>query len=487
MSACRRMVAIVRVCINKHKYFVFILISIVLIWSLWLVISREKVSNAQPYISTLIVPHHDLVAKQRSVVFDSIKDRAKGRRIILLSPNHYDMGDSILQTRPDNFTTKFGIIPIDEQLYELVKQLGATDNEATFDSEHGVKTILPDIARTFPGQAILPVIVKSEDYQDKLELLLSKLHTACQDCLLIASADFSHYQPYQLSELHDRTTLRMLEERDEASVKDQRAEVGEPQILFGALRWAGLSGTDSFVLQNHTNSTELTNDYFAEGTTHMFGWYETGKKKTHETFKSFTIASSHNLVNEQYFSELGNRVLWGTDAVHLGGWQNESISSAKYLHLSNDNPAINIMTKSEKDLVVPQDDSIIYLQGTHLNREEWQKLAEQWIDAGADIVVRLSDSYEPPQPLIAYKNRVIAYSLGWFADKDIGDSEAILLHGEFYEDRITIVPSYIVSKGSKPILQRTSQANDVLKSLFQDFENELVSEKGGLLFSLSTK
>lgn len=280
--------------------------------------------TSKTYISTIIVPHHNLVAKERSQLFEAVADREKNRRIILLSTNHYNTGKGTIQTRTTDFTTADNTIQIDDELSELALQNGVVNEPVTFETEHGVKTILPDIATYLRGSTIVPLIIKEDAPKQTISALLEKLHASCQDCLVIASVDFSHYQPYLLSELHDDLTRRGMQNVDTELI-ETKSEIGEPQVLSAAMQWAKLSGTERFIERNHTNATVIEHDYYAEGTTHFFGWYENGTKVTSSPMVSFTFVGDimfdrnvRNTFHPNYydaFNKLGNRVLWGTDVV----------------------------------------------------------------------------------------------------------------------------------------------------------------------------
>jgi poly-gamma-glutamate synthesis protein (capsule biosynthesis protein) len=278
----------------------------------------------QPSISTIIVPHHNLVAKERSALFKDIKDRIKNRNIILLSTNHYNIGSADIQTRKSSFTTSNGTIPINNDLLAVALQNGVAEEPVTFETEHGIKTILPDIAQYAPGSLILPLIIKEDASKESISTLINALYENCSSCVVVASVDFSHYQPFLLSELHDDLTRRALQKLD-ASLIESKSEIGEPQVLSAAIQWAKLANTNAFVEQNHTNATEIEQNYYAEGTTHFFGWYEQGTKAQIDNEVTFTFVGDvmfdrhiRDRFHPNYysvFSKFGNRVLWGTDGI----------------------------------------------------------------------------------------------------------------------------------------------------------------------------
>lgn len=282
----------------------------------WVSLSQMKPTR----ITSVMVPHHDIVAKQRSEMFSLLSKKTNPQTIILASTNHYNQGGAEIQTTSRTLSTKYGEISIDPQMFNLAVSLGAIDTPATFSAEHGISTILPDVKRYFPNAKLLPLIIKDTTDTNQLAAFFDNVYNQHPDCLFIASVDFSHYQPYILSELHDDLSIRALYNADSDAALT-KAEVGEPHILWSAIEWAKRADTTHFVTHNHTNATEIANDYYAEGTTHVFGWYESGAMAIHPPEISFTLTGDMLLpLNKtdqtpELLGKLGDRVLWGTDLV----------------------------------------------------------------------------------------------------------------------------------------------------------------------------
>lgn len=319
-----------------------------------------------PRISTVIAPHHNIVAHERAALFAEIAPRTQNRPIILLAPNHYDSGSATVQLRTQDFTTQYGTVRVNQALASAASDLGAIETPISFEIEHGVKTFLPDIATYYPDTTILPLIIKPDISQSAAEQLLRGLKKACHDCLVMASVDFSHYQPFLLSELHDDLSRRGLSAVD-VELITEKAEIGEVQIARMALLWAHINQTERFVEYHHTNSTDIDKNYYIEGTTHFFGWYEAGAKTPAASEVSFTfvgdiffdraIRDRFHPEYQEAFSQLGDRVLWGTDLV-MGNLEGP-ITQKETLPQQRDTPrfAFSPLARS----------ALSYLHFSHLN------------------------------------------------------------------------------------------------------------------------
>lgn len=288
-------------------------------------------SNPTEEISVIILPHHDIVRTDRQEFLQSVgKKIAQPKTIVLLSPNHYENGRGSIQTTDRVWEISAGTIEPNLAVIDSLQSLASSEPES-FTNEHGIKAVLADVWATFPQAKIVPLLFKSTTSLDQLAALNDRLLGSCADCLVVASVDFSHYQPAILADLHDRLTARSLALLDPAKIlKD--AEVDSPPSLAMSILWAKSRQTNRFVLAKQTNSSRLVGDPDSEGTSHFFATFERGEALTVEPAASFIIGGdmmfgrmiAHTFLAgglEKSLEKLGNRVFWGTDlaAINLEG------------------------------------------------------------------------------------------------------------------------------------------------------------------------
>ncbi|MSR73370.1 AmmeMemoRadiSam system protein B [Candidatus Parcubacteria bacterium] len=318
----------------KKSTWYLLAVVIIIVLLLAFITLRLKNTNQQPeressgaqstQISGIVVPHHDLVKDLRAQLFKEVAKQIKPpQTIILVSPNHYDAGRGQIQTTRKVWSVLGGTISPENHIIDaLVAKNIATDEPLSFTDEHGIYNILGDIHRNFPEAHIVPLILKQLS-PDTLDALHNELLEACADCLLVASVDFSHYQPALLADLHDERTLRFLQNIDTKNLLTE-AEVDSGSSLSLLARWAQSHNTKKFSLWKRTNSGVMYEDSDMETTTHMFGWYESGAQTPAKKEVSFTIAGDTmfaRYVDAVYgknfidaFSVFGERVFWGADA-----------------------------------------------------------------------------------------------------------------------------------------------------------------------------
>mgnify|MGYP001611979966 CR=1 FL=1 len=284
----------------------------------------QIVSTAPPTPLVAVVPHHNLVLDQRQALLKQLSTGSQPETIILVSPNHFAVGsdDVIVADKSWNIQQGTGSLEPNTDLAFLLEQegLASVDNLA-FDTEHGIKNLLPEIAEFFPHSKLLPVIFKESVSPETIQLLLTSLDSACHTCGVIASVDMSHYQPAQLAEIHDIKTLRALTSLDEEEIWE--AEVDSNASLAFLVGWAKKQQVNRFTLVDHTNSGLLANNLDTETTTHIFGYYDAGDAVPAGNVLTFTFGGDGMFGREigyqfqdnfsELFSNLGNRTFWGTD------------------------------------------------------------------------------------------------------------------------------------------------------------------------------
>lgn len=277
------------------------------------------------YPLAAVVPHHDLVKTERKEFFSYLAKNFQPKTIILISPNHFYLGPSDIITTKKDWILKNGkakLYPNNEIIDFLIKEKIASENSLVFDSEHGIKNILPDIIDFFPKAKIVPLIFKEELAISQVKSITETLVKICSSlCGVIVSVDMSHYQPALIAQIHDLKTKRALNNQDVEELS--KIEVDCRSCLMFLAKWASNLGLKNFELFNHTNSGLMFQNYDVETTTHIFGYYSLKKKQNTESYLTFTFGGDVMLGRyigfrfernfKELFSNFGDRTFWGTD------------------------------------------------------------------------------------------------------------------------------------------------------------------------------
>ncbi len=287
--------------------------------------------SAKKTIFGLVIPHHDIVASQRKEFLQEAAKYVQPKTIILVSPNHYDVGKSVIQTVDQNWNLSTGNIGSRSDVIQGLIKNGVGNEPSSFPDEHGIHLVLADIHNAFPKANLVPLIIKSTATREDIFSLIETLVKTCADCLMIASVDFSHYQPALLADLHDQLTIRGMEQLDEESLLT-KAEVDSPAALVLLAKWAERASTKKLVVRNHTNSGEMLGNKDIPTTSHVFAWYEAGKAVLPKSQVTFLFGGDimlgrmigHTFLGQgmrngqaglsHVFDRVGERLFWGVDA-----------------------------------------------------------------------------------------------------------------------------------------------------------------------------
>ena len=162
-----------------------------------------------------IVPHHDLASPLIAEFFAELSASQKPKTIILLGPNHPDLGEKAV-TAQINWETRVGKVEYNNAITsELITKKIAAVDERRLEHEQSITTLIPYIAYYFPGTKIVPLIVTSKNDLIANTKLAEQLVSYLDDeTLLIASIDFSHYLPSDQASRNDKVVEVYIRERN---------------------------------------------------------------------------------------------------------------------------------------------------------------------------------------------------------------------------------------------------------------------------------
>lgn len=286
----------------------------------------SSVDSPKKIISSIVIPHHDLVKPIRQQFLKKLaQNMSEPKTIILVSPNHFDYGAGAVQTTMQSWQLAQGTYqPNVEVISPLLISRSVSLEPASFQDELGIKLLIEDLHNVFPDAKLVPLIIKTGTPNAVVDTLNQKLNENCPNCLMVASVDFSHYQPVVLANEHDALTIRGLLNLD-AKFLHNKAEVDSPATLSLLALWAENHETRRFTIFQHTNSGLLYKNPDLESTSHVFGWYEKGQQEVPEVSVNFLFGGDAMFgrgVEEKFqkvgmdkiFAQFGDRVFWGTDA-----------------------------------------------------------------------------------------------------------------------------------------------------------------------------
>ena len=143
--------------------------------------------------------------------------------IVIIGPNHTGWGAGVSVWDGGDWQTPLGKVQVDSVAAKALCKMGVAelDSQAHI-REHSVEVQVPFLQRIYHGGfRILPICMMLQDYETSAELgrSLSQL-LAGRSSLLIASTDFSHYEPYATAYAKDAKVAEAIVNMDPKAVEE---------------------------------------------------------------------------------------------------------------------------------------------------------------------------------------------------------------------------------------------------------------------------
>ena len=169
--------------------------------------------------------------------------------VVVLGTNHTGYGGEVTVPDPEPWLTPLGEVPVAEELLRKLEELpGVVRDRRAFMREHSVEVQLPFLQYLFGTVPFVPMVVLTQDREtiEEFGAGLAKIVNG-RGVWIIASSDFTHYEPHQVATEKDKAALKEILELDLEGflrvVEERRISicgVGAIGIVIAAARALGL-------------------------------------------------------------------------------------------------------------------------------------------------------------------------------------------------------------------------------------------------------
>lgn len=145
---------------------------------------------------------------------------------VILAPAHYRPGAPFAVWTRGQWETPLGPLTVDDELATALAEAGngfRDDFEPHLGGfgygEHSIEVQLPFLKFAFGDKtpSIVPICVSSHNLERLRkggEILANTISRLQRDAVIIASCDFTHYEPHSLAEVHDREAMNKIVDLD---------------------------------------------------------------------------------------------------------------------------------------------------------------------------------------------------------------------------------------------------------------------------------
>ncbi len=204
-------------------------------------------------VRAVISPHHLFVKDRIASLFKSL-EKYDYDQVIMVGPDHLNDSGYDIVTSSSAWATPYGELSADSVFTEKLLQTDFVDlNERAMSEEFAISGLVSFVKKTWPEASFVPIILSDKVNQEKLDQLLTFIQNNKSDnCLLIASVDFSHYASPSEAEKQDQISNSVIAEMQ----TDQALTipVDSPQSIYVTLNYALNNGANKNKLLSHTNT-----------------------------------------------------------------------------------------------------------------------------------------------------------------------------------------------------------------------------------------
>lgn len=220
-----------------------------------------------------VVPHHLVASSLLTEFFTLLKNREPvPATILLLAPNHGELGERNIQTADFLWQTALGEIATDPKLLRVVEKAGAQLVPQSFENEHSIYNILPYIAHFLPGTRLVPIIFKYQTTSSEIETFSQAVarEVAQGNIFIVSSVDFSHYLSQGEADRKDEETLMAIKNFDTSRIAQFGSEhLDSPASILTLLRLGQILDTTGITVLRHSNSAESIRSRNTSTTSHF--------------------------------------------------------------------------------------------------------------------------------------------------------------------------------------------------------------------------
>ena len=189
---------------------------------------RELTEDGLPRTSSMgaIVPHGGFQFSG-AIAGETFSRLSIPRRCVVLGPNHTGLGSPWSLMAEGAYQTPLGEVPVDVPLATALLEACPLlrDDEQAHLAEHAIEMALPFLQWLGPeALAIVPLVIGSEDVDECEQVagaLARVIRQSGEPGLVVASADFNHYEPREVTASKDAQVIAAVQTLNHAQFLEQ--------------------------------------------------------------------------------------------------------------------------------------------------------------------------------------------------------------------------------------------------------------------------
>lgn len=171
----------------------------------------QKVEGEELQALGAVVPHAGYMYSG-AVAAEVYSRLPKRETYVILGPNHHGLGAAVALSR-DSWRTPLGVVDPDIEMADALAGSIIDQDELAHRHEHSIEVQIPFLQARFQGFRVLPIAMGLQDEETAVEVGEEVARAALKlkrSCTVIASSDFTHYEPQETAHRVDSQLIEAI-------------------------------------------------------------------------------------------------------------------------------------------------------------------------------------------------------------------------------------------------------------------------------------
>jgi len=173
-------------------------------------------------ILAIIVPHagYYYSGPVAAHAYKALADDGVFLTAVILGPNHTGYGSPVSLWVQGIWTTPLGEVGIDEELSQRLLGKVIKADETAHTHEHSIEVQLPWLQHLYGNVKIAPITMLAQDLETA-RTVGKAISRAGDNLVIIASSDFTHYEPHSVAMQKDKSVIEAIVDLDEEKLYER--------------------------------------------------------------------------------------------------------------------------------------------------------------------------------------------------------------------------------------------------------------------------
>ncbi|MFB6202845.1 MAG: AmmeMemoRadiSam system protein B [Halorhabdus sp.] len=191
-----------------------------------------------PSVNGLVAPHAGMPYSGpiAAHAYAALAASGQPETVVIVGPNHTGIGAPVALPGHGRWRTPLGTLSIATALRDtLADRTDATIDERAHAREHAAEVQLPFLQERFDGVEILPISLRRQDAETARALGTAIASASDEGTVVIASSDFTHYEPHDVALERDKLALAQIRAADPDGLVETVDAEGLSVCGYGAI------------------------------------------------------------------------------------------------------------------------------------------------------------------------------------------------------------------------------------------------------------